>query len=84
VLVDVMTTVVCPPLPLSGCSDAPLSEPQFVWYQVMTCWFCEGSVQKASHIPLGEEYRVLRYPDWQKQAQAFWSALATPLQAWAA
>jgi hypothetical protein len=26
----------------------------------------------------------LRYPDWQKQAQVFWFALAMPLQAWAA
>ena len=75
VLVDVMTTVVCPPLPLSACSEAPKSVPQFVWYQVITCWFCEGSVQKASQMPLGDEWRLVRYPDWQKQDQVAWFAL---------
>lgn len=55
VLVEVIVTVVCPPLPLSACSLAPLSVPQFPWYQVMTCWFWLGSVQKASQMPFGVE-----------------------------
>jgi hypothetical protein len=53
-------------------------------YHVMTCWFCAGSVQKASQMPLGDEYRPERYPDWQKQAHVAWLAVAVPLHACAA
>jgi hypothetical protein len=75
---------VCPPLPPSACSLAPKSVPQFPVYHVMTCWFCDGSVQKASQMPLGDECRLARYPDWQKQAHVAWLALAVPLHACAA
>ena len=83
-VVGAAVAVFCPPLPSSACSLAPLSVPQFPVYHVMTCWFCDGSVQKASQMPLGEEYRLVRYPDWQKHAQVAWLALAVPLHAWAA
>ena len=84
-VVGAAAAVVCPPpLPSSACSLAPLSVPQFPVYHVMTCWFCVGSVQKASQMPLGDEYRPVRYPDWQKHAHAAWLALAVPLHACAA
>ena len=83
-VVGAAAVVVCPPLPLSACSLAPLSVPQFPVYHVITCWFCAGSVQKASQMPLGDEYRPVRYPDWQKQDHVAWLALAVPLHACAA
>ena len=85
VVVGAAAAVVCPPpLASSACSLAPLSVPQFPVYHVMTCWFCAGSVQKASQMPVGDEYRPVRYPDWQKQAHVAWLALAVPLHACAA
>jgi hypothetical protein len=35
-------------------------------------------------MPLGDEYRPVRYPDWQKQDHVAWLALAVPLHACAA
>ena len=54
-VVGATVAVFCPPLPSFACSLAPLSVPQFPVYHVITCWFCAGSVQKASQMPLGEE-----------------------------
>jgi len=64
VLVDVMMIVVAPPaFVASECSDCPKSLPQFEVYHVMTCWLSLGFVHTESQMPVGEVYRLLRYPD---------------------
>lgn len=78
------TTVVPPPAASAACSDAPLSVPQLLLNQLMTCWLSLVLVHEASQIPAGELYRVVRYPDWQKQAQILWSVVVMPPHACAA